>query len=36
VRAAWPTDDYQLIDSKVPAVTPETDLFAGIPEGALA
>jgi mycothiol S-conjugate amidase len=36
VRAAWPTDDYQLIDSKVPAVTPETDLFAGIPEEALA
>ncbi|GAA4179791.1 mycothiol conjugate amidase Mca [Gryllotalpicola koreensis] len=36
VRAAWPTDDYQLIDSKVPAVTPETDLFAGIPEAELA
>jgi len=36
VRAAWPTDDYQLIDSKVPAVTPETDLFAGIPDEALA
>jgi len=36
VRAAWPTDDYQLIDSKVPTVTPETDLFAGIPEAALA
>ncbi|WP_245979967.1 mycothiol conjugate amidase Mca [Gryllotalpicola protaetiae] len=35
VRAAWPTDDYQLIDSKVPAVTPETDLFAGIAEEAL-
>jgi mycothiol S-conjugate amidase len=34
VRAAWPTDDYQLIDSKVPAVTPETDLFAGVTEGA--
>ena len=36
VRAAWPTDDYQLIDSKVPAVTPETDLFAGLPEEAFA
>ncbi|GAA4158736.1 mycothiol conjugate amidase Mca [Gryllotalpicola daejeonensis] len=36
VRAAWATDDYQLIDSKVPAVTPETDLFAGIPEEELA
>jgi len=40
VRAAWPTDDYQLIDSKVPAVLsdtpqiPETDLFAGVIEGA--
>ncbi|WP_033209284.1 mycothiol conjugate amidase Mca [Gryllotalpicola ginsengisoli] len=33
VREAWPTDDYQLIDAKVPVVTPETDLFAGIPEG---
>ena len=36
VRAAWPTDDYQLIESRVPAVTPETDLFAGIPDEALA
>jgi mycothiol S-conjugate amidase len=36
VRSAWPTDDYQLIDSKVPAVTSETDLFDGIPTEALA
>ncbi|HEY0249425.1 MAG TPA: mycothiol conjugate amidase Mca [Gryllotalpicola sp.] len=36
VREAWPTDDYQLIESRVPAVTPETDLFAGIDEEASA
>jgi mycothiol S-conjugate amidase len=36
VRAAWPTDDYQLIETKVPVHNPETDLFAGIPEEALA
>ncbi|MFF1574072.1 mycothiol conjugate amidase Mca [Leifsonia sp. NPDC058292] len=32
-RRAWPTEDFQLIDSKVNTQMPETDLFAGI-EGA--
>jgi mycothiol S-conjugate amidase len=32
-RQAWPTEDFQLIDSKVETQMPETDLFAGI-EGA--
>ncbi|AMM22300.1 mycothiol conjugate amidase Mca [Frondihabitans sp. PAMC 28766] len=27
----WPTEDFQLIDSKVETTLPETDLFAGIP-----
>jgi mycothiol S-conjugate amidase len=27
---AWPTEDYQLVDSKVPTSVPETDLFAGL------
>lgn len=30
LRAAWPTEDFQLIDSKVETQMPETDLFAGI------
>jgi mycothiol S-conjugate amidase len=29
-RAAWPYEDFQLIDSKVDTVLPESDLFAGI------
>jgi mycothiol S-conjugate amidase len=29
-RRAWPTEDFQLIDSKVDTEMPETDLFAGI------
>ncbi|MFF1878653.1 mycothiol conjugate amidase Mca [Leifsonia sp. NPDC058230] len=29
-RRAWPTEDFQLIDSKVTTQMPETDLFAGI------
>ncbi|MGA0566595.1 mycothiol conjugate amidase Mca [Rathayibacter sp. KR2-224] len=29
-RAAWPYEDYQLIDSKVETTVPENDLFAGI------
>lgn len=32
-RRAWPTEDFQLIDSKVETQMPETDLFAGL-EGA--
>jgi mycothiol S-conjugate amidase len=32
-RQVWPTEDFQLIDSKVETQMPETDLFAGI-EGA--
>jgi mycothiol S-conjugate amidase len=27
----WPTEDFQLVDSKIPTTLPETDLFAGIP-----
>lgn len=30
VRAAWPTEDFRLAASRVPTITPETDLFAGI------
>jgi len=29
-REAWPTEDFQLIESSVETTTPETDLFAGI------
>ncbi len=28
----WPTEDFQLIDSKVETTLPETDLFAGVTE----
>ncbi|WP_199738260.1 mycothiol conjugate amidase Mca [Frondihabitans sp. PhB188] len=28
----WPTEDFQLVDSKVESTLPETDLFAGIAE----
>ncbi|MFC0673040.1 mycothiol conjugate amidase Mca [Brachybacterium hainanense] len=30
LRAAWPTDDYELHSSRVPVTLPEHDLFAGI------
>lgn len=30
LRSAWPTEEFQLIDSKVESAMPETDLFAGI------
>lgn len=29
-RIGWPTEDYQLVWSKVPTRVPETDLFAGL------
>lgn len=29
-RRVWPTEDFELVKSRVPASTPETDLFAGI------
>jgi mycothiol S-conjugate amidase len=29
-RQAWPYEDFELIDSRVPTETPESDLFAGI------
>ena len=29
-QAGWPTEDYQLVVSKVPTMIPEDDLFAGI------
>jgi mycothiol S-conjugate amidase len=35
-REAWPTEDFQLIESTVPTELPETDLFAGIPEEGAA
>jgi mycothiol S-conjugate amidase len=31
-REVWPTEDYQLADSRQPPVLPETDLFAGVPD----
>ncbi|WP_181445837.1 mycothiol conjugate amidase Mca [Cryobacterium soli] len=30
VRKAWPYEDFQLIESKVDTVMPESDLFAGV------
>ncbi|MGH3361605.1 MAG: mycothiol conjugate amidase Mca [Nocardioides sp.] len=30
-ETAWPTEDFELVVSHVPAPTPEDDLFAGIP-----
>ncbi|CAM3377138.1 mycothiol conjugate amidase Mca [Nocardioides dubius] len=30
-QKVWPTEDYELVVSHVPASTPEDDLFAGIP-----
>ncbi|PPF52009.1 mycothiol conjugate amidase Mca [Rathayibacter rathayi] len=36
IDAAWPTDDFQLVDSRVDAPTPETDLFAGLGLAELA
>jgi len=30
VRKAWPFEDFQLIESKVDTVMPESDLFAGV------
>ena len=29
-KAAWPTEDYQLVRSRVPSSIPECDLFAGL------
>lgn len=31
-QAGWPTEDYQLVISKVPTMIPEDDLFAGLRE----
>jgi mycothiol S-conjugate amidase len=31
-RRVWPTEDFQLVDSRVETTLPETDLFAGITE----
>ncbi|MBF4463420.1 mycothiol conjugate amidase Mca [Rathayibacter sp. VKM Ac-2878] len=36
IDAAWPTDDFQLVESRVEAPIPETELFAGIPVAELA
>lgn len=35
-RDAYPYEDYQLIDTRVKAPTPESDLFAGIEDAAAA
>jgi len=32
LRATWPTEEFQLVESTVHTELPETDLFAGIPE----
>ncbi len=29
-QAGWPTEDYQLVVSKVPTMIPEDDLFSGL------
>lgn len=34
-KAGWPTEDYQLVVSKVPTMIPEDDLFAGLRPDAL-
>lgn len=34
LRQTWPTDDYELVRSRVPADGPEDDLFAGVEEDA--
>ncbi|RRD48414.1 mycothiol conjugate amidase Mca [Arachnia propionica] len=34
-RAGWPTEDYQLVISKVPTMIPEDDLFTGLRETPL-
>ena len=31
-KAGWPTEDYQLVISKVPTMIPEDDLFSGLRE----
>ncbi|MFZ0530872.1 MAG: mycothiol conjugate amidase Mca [Propionicimonas sp.] len=33
-QAGWPTEDYQLVKSRVPVRLPESDLFAGLREPA--
>nr|WP_218869093.1 mycothiol conjugate amidase Mca [Leifsonia psychrotolerans] len=32
IRKAWPFEDFQLVESKVNSVMPESDLFAGVEE----
>jgi mycothiol S-conjugate amidase len=31
LATVWPTEDYQLVEARVPTDLPESDLFAGIP-----
>lgn len=31
-KLGWPTEDYQLVISKIPTMIPETDLFSGLRE----
>lgn len=32
LRQTWPTEDYELVRSRVPSTGPEDDLFAGVEE----
>ncbi|MEV7934387.1 MULTISPECIES: mycothiol conjugate amidase Mca [unclassified Curtobacterium] len=32
LATVWPTEDYQLVEARVPTELPESDLFAGIPD----
>ncbi|TFC91056.1 mycothiol conjugate amidase Mca [Cryobacterium breve] len=34
IREAWPYEDFQLVESKVDTVIPESDLFAGVRDDA--
>lgn len=34
IREAWPYEDFQLVESKVDTVMPESDLFAGVEDDA--
>ncbi|MDP9735633.1 mycothiol conjugate amidase Mca [Curtobacterium sp. 260] len=32
LATVWPTEDYQLVEARVPTDLPESDLFAGLPD----
>lgn len=35
-QQAWPTEDFQLVESRVPTILPENDLFSGLRPGPAA